>query len=110
MRFLIDAMLPPPIADRLESRGHDAVSPAGLGAQNLPDEVLIQIATAERRVIVTENAVDFARVDTCPVLFVRKSWWPSETLAARLADSLDRWASAHPDPGSWPHWLDAEYR
>lgn len=58
MRFLVDAMLPPQVAERLNAAGHDAVTPAQLGADNLPDEVLIQV----------------------------------------------------PDPGIWPHWLDAELR
>jgi hypothetical protein len=109
VRFLIDAMFPPQVADSLNAHGHDAVAPAGLGAHNLPDDVLIQIATAERRVIVTENASDFAHVTTCTVLFVRKSWWP-RALATRLAASLARWAAANRDPGPWPHWLDVEFR
>jgi len=110
VRFLIDAMFPPQAADALNARGHDALTPAGLGAHNLPDDVLIEIATGERRVIVTENASDFAHVTTCPVVFVRKSWWPRQALASRLADSLDRWSAANPDPGPWPHGLDAEFR
>ena len=110
MRFLIDAMFPPLVIEFLKERRHDAVSPADLGAHNLPDDVLIEVASAERRIIVTENASDFARVSTCSVLLVLKSWWPRDVMAARLAKSLDRWATANPDPGSWAHWLDAEYR
>ncbi|MBI4218772.1 MAG: DUF5615 family PIN-like protein [Chloroflexi bacterium] len=107
---MIDAMLPPKVAEYLNAAGHDAVTPAGLGAQNLSDDVLIQIATAEHRVIVTENAGDFAQVTTSAVLFVRKSWWPRRTLASNLAVALDRWAAAHPDPGPWTHWLDVDLR
>lgn len=110
MRFLVGAMLPPQVAERLNAAGHDAVTPAQLGADNLPDEALIQVATAQQRVIVTENASDFAHVTTCVVLFVLTSWWRSDTLAPRLAEALDRWAAAYPDPGIWPHWLDAELR
>jgi glycine/D-amino acid oxidase-like deaminating enzyme len=62
------------------------------------------------RVIVTENAVDFAQATACTVLLVRKEWWPSKGIAAPLADSVDRWARDHPDPGHWAHWLDATYR
>ncbi len=68
MRFLIDSMLPPSVAALLEAGGADATTPSGFGAHNLPDESLIELATAERRVIVTENASDFARVTSCPVL------------------------------------------
>ena len=110
MRFLIDAMLPPGVIDYLNASGHDAVSPSELGASNLADDVLIEIATAEGRVIVTENASDFAHVSTCPVVFVRKSWWPRQALAPRLAAALTRWAEAHTEPGSWPYWLEAEFR
>lgn len=110
MKFLVDAMFPPQVARRLNAAGHDAVTPVELGADNLPDEVLIQAAAAEQRVIVTENASDFAHVTTCVVLFVLKSWWPHQALASRLADALDRWAAAHPEPGNWPHWLEADLR
>src|SRR5688500_18362263 len=110
MRFLIDAMFPPQVAEYLNASGHDALSPAGLGAQNLSDEVLIQIATEDRRVIVTENASDFAQVTTCAVVFVLKAWWPPQALASRLAAALDRWAAANPDPGPWPHCLQPEFR
>lgn len=110
MRFLIDAMLPPQVADRVHEYGHDATTPTRLGAHNLPDDVLVQLATAEGWVIVTENAIDFSHVTTCPVLFVRKDWWPRTALADRLAKALDSWAQVDPDPGRWPHWLPAALR
>ena len=89
-------MLPPHAARLMNDRGHDATTPEQHGAHNLPDDVLIDIATAEHRVIVTENASDFATVSTCPVLFVRKSWWPPTSLAERLAAALDRWSAMNP--------------
>jgi Domain of unknown function (DUF5615) len=110
VRFLIDSMLPPETAERLEAVGHDATTPAPLGAHNLPDDVLVALAGAEDRVIVTENASDFARVNTCPVLLVLKAWWPTASLTASLASALDRWAKANPEPGNWAHWLAAELR
>lgn len=103
-------MLPPVVAELLEAGGHDATTPAQLGAHNLPDEVLVELAIAESRVIVTENASDFAAVTGCPVLLICKSWWPSRSLTERLARALDRWALANPDPGPWSHWLHAELR
>lgn len=103
-------MLPPTTAELLAASGHDATTPVRLGAHNLPDETLIVLAAAESRVIVTENASDFAAVTVCPVLLVRKSWWPQESLAPRLADALDRWASAYEHPGNWAHWLGADLR
>lgn len=110
MRFLIDSMLPPAVVELLEQAGHSATTPSLLGAHNLPDDTVIQLAAADGRVIVTENASDFAGVSSCPVLFVRKSWWPSASLSTRLAAALGRWASANPDPGPFPHWLTADLR
>ena len=72
MKFLIDSMLPPGTARHLATMGHDATTPTGLGAHNLPDDALIQLAAAEDRVIITENASDFARVTACPVLLIGK--------------------------------------
>jgi len=103
-------MLPPQVAEHLNALDHDAVTPAALGAHNLPDDVLIALATAGRRVIVTENASDFARAGTRAVLLLRKSWWPRATLATDLAAALDRWATTHADPGPWAHWLEADLR
>lgn len=103
-------MLPPVVAELLDASGHDATTPSRLGAHNLPDDVLVELATAQSRVIVTKNASDFAGVTGCPVLLLRKSWWPSRSLPERLAAALDRWALAHPHPGPWAHWLTADLR
>lgn len=110
MRFLIDAMFPPQVAQQLNSHGHDAISPGSLGLYELSDRALVALATGEQRVIVTENAKDFAWVTTCPVLIVLKSWWPAQGLTPRMTASLERWATANPEPGPWPQWLDAEFR
>lgn len=110
MKFLIDAMLPPSVVELLEHLGHDGTTPSMLGAHNLPDDVLVQLASADDRVVVTENASDFAAVTGCAVLFVLKSWWPSGSLPSKLATALDRWAKANPEPGPWPHWLPSELR
>ena len=103
-------MLPPAAAELLVDDGHDATTPYQLGAHNLPDDDLIRIATVEGRVIVTENASDFASATTCPVLFVRKSWWPPSSLSSKLAAAVDRWAKQNPEPGSFAHWLPADLR
>ena len=46
MKFLIDSMLPPRVADLLVAAGHDATTPAQLGAHNLPDDTLVQLAAS----------------------------------------------------------------
>jgi hypothetical protein len=98
------------VVELLDALGHDGVTPSMLGAHNLTDDVLVQVASAEGRVIVTENASDFAGVTDCPVLLVRKSWWPTGSLTRGLASALDRWAAANPEPGPWPHRLPADLR
>ncbi len=110
MRFLIDAMLPPSAVELLADLDHDAVTPPMLGAHDLPDDALVLLAAADGRVVVTENASDFALVTDCPVVLVRKSWWPTRSLAHDLASALDRWARANPDPGPWAHWFPVELR
>lgn len=60
MKFLIDAMLPPQVVDLVEAAGHDATTPFRLGAHDLPEDGLAQLAAAEGRVIMTENASDSA--------------------------------------------------
>jgi hypothetical protein len=109
MKFFLDAMLPPQAAVRLSAHGHDVVTPFGLRKPALSDAAIVEIATAERRVVVTENVDDFAHVTTCTVLFVKRSWWARQPLVVRLADALDRWAATNPDPGPWPRWLDAKF-
>jgi uncharacterized protein with PIN domain len=110
VKFLIDSMLPAGTAQQLAAMGHDATTPARLGAHNLPDDVLVALAAEEDRVIVTENASDFAQATVCPVLLVLKVWWPSASLATNLARALDGWAKTNPQPGNWAHWLPAELR
>lgn len=110
MKFLIDSMLPPAVAELLMAAGHNVTTPYMLGAHNLPDETLVELAASEERVIVTENASDFAHVITCAFLFVRKSWWPTSSLSTKLAAALDRWAAPNPDPGAFAHWLPANLR
>ena len=91
-------MLPPDVTKLLDATGHDAASPALLGAHNLPDDTLVQLAASDGRVIVTENANDFAAVTTSVVLFVRKSWWPSASLTTPLTAAIGGWTAANLDP------------
>ena len=110
MKFLVNGMFSPQVAAHLRDAGHVTVTPGDLGAANLPDEVLIEIATSESWVIVTENAGDFANVTTCSVVLVRKSWWAVGALPVDLTRALTRWGDAHPEPGPWAHWMEADVR
>ena len=74
------------------------------------------MATAQDRVVVTENAVDFlalldaaasAGVLTPPVVLALKRTLPPDAgaMANELANRLARWAQNHPDPYRHVHWL-----
>ena len=114
MRWLIDEMLPPALADELSQRGHDAVAVFDLDMQGADDDAVFERAVIDDRIVVTENFADFvALVDrrlgddepVTPVVFVRKASFPSGgALAPRLADHLDQWSQENPDPYRGIHW------
>jgi hypothetical protein len=116
VRFLIDEMFSPAVARHLTELGHDTrhVRQAGLGGR--PDDEVLRWATAENRVVITENAVDFvalldadtsAGVVTAAVVLALKRTLPAEAgaMAHALAERLARWADDHPDPYRHVHWL-----
>ena len=114
MKWLLDEMLPPAIASELNAMGHDAVSVAAAGLGGAPDDVVYAEALANDRVMVTENASDFAAMvaqrlaqdQPCvPVVLVRKADRPrGGALAHHLANRLHEWANRNPDPYPGPHW------
>lgn len=64
MRFLLDEMLAPAIADQLRLRSVDvqavAEHPELVGA---PDVTILEVAAAEDRVLITENIRDFVALN-----------------------------------------------
>ncbi|MGP0100799.1 MAG: DUF5615 family PIN-like protein [Solirubrobacteraceae bacterium] len=62
MRILLDANLSPRgVADRLRETGHDVLALAENAAfEGLPDPQVLELATTEKRVLVTRNSRDFA--------------------------------------------------
>ena len=109
MKFIVDSMLPPAAADALREYGHTAFTPTDLGGHDLADSTLIEMASAEDLVVVTENASDFAGA-ACTVLLVRKDWWPRAQLATQLAGAVAAWAAENAAPGPWTFWLDERFR
>lgn len=116
MRFLIDEMFSPAVARHLTDLGHDARQVRDLGPAGRTDDEVFDRATAEERIVVTENAVDFvALLDaaasgglvTAPVVLALKRTLPAGagTMAHELATRLARWADDHPDPYRHVHWL-----
>jgi len=85
-----------------------------LEMQGAPDHEVFDRAVDEKRVVVTENFADFAALveerqandDPCtPVVFVRESSFPAGgALPAHLAERLNQWADANPDPYEGLHW------
>jgi predicted nuclease of predicted toxin-antitoxin system len=61
MRFLLDMNLPPEMADRLRSEGHDAVHVLSAGLADLPDREIFAYAAQEQRVLVTFD-LDFGEI------------------------------------------------
>jgi predicted nuclease of predicted toxin-antitoxin system len=116
VRFLIDEMFSPAVARHLTDLRHDARHVRDLGLTGRADDEVLDRATAEDRVVVTENAVDFvalldaaasAGLVTAPVVLALKRTLPAGAgaLAHELAKRLARWADNHPDPYRHVHWL-----
>lgn len=107
-------MLPRAAADQLNQRGHDAVSVSDAGLAGAEDPEVFSRAVAEDRVLVTENFADYSVLLTqrlsadepcVPVVFIRKSDLPlGGALARHLADRLEAWAAANPNPYLGLHW------
>lgn len=105
MRLLIDEMLPPAAASMLRDRGHDAVHVSEVGLPATDDAVIAATARSQRRALVTENVVDFvAELDVILVFVLKRNLGVGSRLAPALADLLDRWASANPEPYVGSHW------
>ncbi|MBV9098297.1 MAG: DUF5615 family PIN-like protein [Frankiaceae bacterium] len=63
MRLLLDEMLSPRIAKALRAEGHDVVAAAEeVALRGLADDLLLERATRDERVLVTRNVADFARL------------------------------------------------
>lgn len=77
MRFLVDAALSPQVGQTLCAAGHDAVHVRDFGLQTAPDDMVLDLALRERRVLVSADA-DFATL-----LAIRGSRAPSIALFRR---------------------------
>ena len=104
MRFLVDEVFPATVCRLLAERGHDAIHVRDLGLDARPDAEIAAAAVRERRALVTENVRDFAAERDVMVVCVLKARLPARGMAVRLAELLDKWAAAHPDPYIGLHW------
>lgn len=116
MRFLVDEMFGAEVALRLARSGHEAQHVAEAGLAGAPDRDVLARAVAEDRVVVTENAADFvplleersaAGLPLTAVVVALKRSLPRGPGAMNraLADGLDAWAKANPDPYRHVHGL-----
>lgn len=80
MRFLIDQGLPPRVAELLGAAGHDAAHVRDLEASRAPDEVIVDLAVTQDRVIVS------ADTDFGALLAHRRASQPSVLLVREIAD------------------------
>jgi predicted nuclease of predicted toxin-antitoxin system len=63
MKWLVDNALSPGLADRLAAAGHDAVHVRNLALQNAADEVVLQTAVDENRILISADT-DFGTMLT----------------------------------------------
>ncbi len=105
MRFLIDEMFPPAACQRLAERGHDAVHVRDRGVDARPDTEVAAVAAGENRVLVTENAKDFARTEGIVIVCALKSRLRTHGMDEQLAAVLDAWANVNEDPYVGLRWL-----
>ena len=61
MKFIVDQPVSPLLAKWLSDNGHDAVHVRDRGLSRAKDQALFELATVERRVIVTTD-LDFSRI------------------------------------------------
>ncbi|MHA7872667.1 MAG: DUF5615 family PIN-like protein [Hyphococcus sp.] len=92
MRFLIDAQLPPNLAERLRKLGHEAEHVAEIGMGNAKDTEIWAQAIASGSVIVSKDQ-DFAERATyarekAPVIWIRLGNTTSVTLWRIIEPSL----------------------
>jgi len=63
-RFYANENFPLPVVEQLRRLGHDVttVQETGRGSQQTPDDVVLQVATADRRAVLTLNRKHFIRL------------------------------------------------
>ena len=80
MKLLLDEMYPRRLAEQLRADGHDVVAVVELSdLVGRPDADIARFARESGRVVVTENVVDYARLDVgehAGLLLVAAQRWP----------------------------------
>lgn len=93
MRFLVDAQLPPRLADRLTESGHEAEHVLKLGLATATDGVIWDEARTRNAALITKDR-DFATLRIArnagpPIIWLRFGNCDTDTLIRRVIGSLD---------------------
>jgi predicted nuclease of predicted toxin-antitoxin system len=115
-RLLLDEHFSPEIARQLRSREHDVVAARERAElHGLSDRELLAVATAEQRVVVTENVADFVELHRQSVLtgephvgiiFTSPRRYPRTRRAiGKLVRALDALMTDGPDITGQTWWL-----
>lgn len=91
MKFLVDAQLPPILADWLRRKGYDATHALNYGNGKLSDRELYDVALAENRILISKDE-DFFHLATrpgnrCRLLWLRVGNCRTKPLLSRLENS-----------------------
>ena len=96
MKFLVDNALSPLVAEGLRAAGHDAVHVLDHGLQAAADELILEQAVAESRIIVSADT-DFGaalalRQNTAPSVILLRRRFPRRAVeqVALILDCLSR--------------------
>jgi hypothetical protein len=109
VRLLLDANLSQHgVGAPLSDGGHDvrclAAEPE---LEGLADEAVLELATAEQRILITRNSRDFAPIcrmwaeagrEHAGVILI---WTFTHRQFAEIVDGIERWLFDYPDPASW---------
>ena len=102
MRFLVDAQLPPALAEWLRATGGDAIHVEEAGLRNAVDSAIREYAVNQDYVLITKDK-DFVRPESprpqFQVVWVRTGAVPDRVLIERLAAGWPR-ILAHLEDGA----------
>ena len=103
----MDEQHDPEVASQLRARGHDLSALAELGGlRGLSDVEVVDLATAERRAIVTEDVRHFAVLHLhylsvgkahFGIVYTHPRRYPRKHRSGALFRALDEWLGLHPE-------------
>ena len=109
MRLLLDADLSRRwIADPLEKKGHDVIAlQADQARRSLPDELVLELATTDERILITRNGRHFEPLSRAWAEEQRSHsgmiliWSVQSDAFNEIVSGVDRLSGRYPDPDTW---------